>query len=110
VLKHLEGMFGLPPLTRRSSAANDLSGVIDQDRLAAGDAHDPVQLPAIEVDESMIGAACRGGTGKFHHDIVEWFDSTGSRYAHLDHRRKLPETLHTIGEFLDQHNAGRIKR
>jgi phospholipase C len=36
VLKHIETMFGLEPLTARDAAANDLSDAIDQARLAAG--------------------------------------------------------------------------
>jgi phospholipase C len=110
VLKHLEKMFDLAPLTRRSAAANDLSDVIDQERLAAGNPRAPATIPAVEIDQSMIGAACYGGTGKLHHDILEWFDSTGSRYAHLDRRTQVADYLHTMGDFLDQHNAGRVRR
>src|SRR5262249_39760005 len=36
IIAHIRGMFNLPPLTARDAAANDLSDLLDEKRLAAG--------------------------------------------------------------------------
>jgi phospholipase C len=58
VLKHAWGMHGLPPLNMRDAAANDLMDCIDVARLMSGDPRDPVPLPPVVVDESMLTDAC----------------------------------------------------
>src|SRR5262249_520439 len=58
VLKQIEKMFGLQPLTMRDAAANDLSDAIDADRLASGDADAPITLPQVMVDISTLPALC----------------------------------------------------
>ena len=63
-LKHLEGMFGTAPLTMRSTAANDLTELLDMDRLAAGNPAAPITIPAVTADITMIPDACQdGGSG-----------------------------------------------
>jgi phospholipase C len=58
VLKHIENMFGLAPLTMRDAAANDLSDAIDMDRLAAGVPDAPITLPTVTVDTSTFDPLC----------------------------------------------------
>jgi phospholipase C len=57
-LKHLEGMFGTEPLTARSTAATDLSELIDLDRLRRGEPAAPITIPTVMVDETNIPSAC----------------------------------------------------
>ncbi len=66
-LKHIENAFGLAPLSMRDAAANDLSECLDLDRLAAGKASDPITLPAVDIDESMLPAACSGVQRRLEH-------------------------------------------
>jgi phospholipase C len=109
VLKHIEVMFGLDPLTARSTAAVDLSDCIDHDRLAAGDWAEASPIPPVVVDESMIGGAC-SASGDVQHDVIEMFDRLGGRHADLDRRSRLRDYAYTIGDYLDRMNAGRIVR
>jgi phospholipase C len=109
VLKHIETMFGLDPLTARTTAASDLSDCLDLERMAAGDWAEPAPIPEVVVDESMIGGACTGGADA-HHDVVEWFERAGGRWAHLDRRRHLRDYAYDLGDYLDRKNAGRILR
>lgn len=108
VLAHIESMFGLEPLTMRDAAANDLSDLIDVERLQAGNPAPPAAMPAIEVDESMIEAACseRRSTPT---DLEQLADSGGIDPA-LDERPFARDLLYTIGDRLDALGAGRIRR
>lgn len=111
VLAHLERQFGLAPLNQRTMAANDLSDVIDTERLMRGDASPPISLPAVEIDESMLGADCAMMTARMNeHPMHQLAD----RYPHLfvgyDNRAHARDQLYLIGDFLEQHNAGRIVR
>jgi phospholipase C len=110
VLKHLEGVYGLPPLTQRSSAANDLSDALDAERLAAGAPAAPIQLPAVEVDENMLPAECHGSSLRtFDHDILAWADANRALLGDRDLRRHTRDYLHGIGAYLDRHGLGRIR-
>jgi phospholipase C len=109
VLKHIETMFGLDPLTARTTAASDLTDCLDLERMAAGDWAEAAPIPEVVVDESMVGGAC-AGSQDVHHDVIEWFDSTGDRWKHLDRRRYLRDYAYDLGDYLDRKNAGRIVR
>jgi len=64
-IKHLEGMFGTEPMTMRSSAANDLSELLDADRLAAGAPSAPIDVPAVDApDVSSLPPECLGETAR----------------------------------------------
>ena len=106
-LRHLENVFGLETLNSRTMAATDLTDCIDLERLAAGAPAAPIRLPAVEVDESMIGGACMGGA--FHHDVLAWGDAARLP-PDLDRRRFGREYAHDIGEYLDRHGLGRVRR
>lgn len=49
---------GIEPWTARIAAADPLSGVLDQDAMAAGTPRAPVELPAFDFDESLLGPEC----------------------------------------------------
>jgi phospholipase C len=114
VLKHMQNHFGLASLNQRVDAANDLSDVIDQVALAAGTPRDPVEIPAIEVDESTLPASCPGssarGYGGVEHELLRWADEYPERFRGLDRRGKERETAYFIGDFLDSVGGGRIRR
>jgi phospholipase C len=95
-LKHLEGMFGLEPLTTRTSAAEDLSELIDAEALAAGDAREPIELPSLDLDAWMTELPACGGAGSGreapHHDILEQSDAHPEWTARWDRR----DQAHTL--------------
>jgi phospholipase C len=88
VLAHIERMFGLPPLTARDAAANDLTALLDADRMAANDPYDPAILPTVAISTLDLVDTCRTAA------TVD----TGQREleaivpCHLDRRPDLPET------------------
>ncbi|MGE0550074.1 MAG: alkaline phosphatase family protein [Kofleriaceae bacterium] len=98
-LKHLETMLELQPLTMRSTAANDLSDTIDLDRLARGDWADPIELPAINLDEWPMGPECDNNAAA-RHPIIEWADAHPERIAGLDLRSEIPEYSRAIRQYL----------
>jgi phospholipase C len=109
-LKHIENAFMLPSLTMRDAAAKDLSGCLDPSASNA-----PIQLPAVEVDESMLqgcsGSSLMvrpGGKPRYDHDILEWADK--HPLGALDLRSTALQQVYEIAEYLDQHNLGRIRR
>ncbi|MBP6849725.1 MAG: hypothetical protein KA201_38555, partial [Kofleriaceae bacterium] len=111
VLAHLERQFGLEPLNARTMAANDLSDCIDENRIAAGDARAPITLPAIEIDESQLGADCAMIEGLIDdHPMHQLADRYPERFAKWDQRKNFRDHLYFIGDYLEQHNAGRIRR
>ena len=59
VLAFTEGLFDLAPLTARDGAANNLSSLLDQDRLAAKMPAAPITLPVVTANEAEIfGEGC----------------------------------------------------
>ncbi len=97
-LKHLEGMFGTQPLTMRSSAAVDLSDVIDMDRLAKGQPAAPITIPAVSADITMIPPQCQDGgmTGVAPHPVLAAADAHPELVAAYDARAELPELWREI--------------
>jgi phospholipase C len=111
VLAHLERQFGLEPLNARTMAANDLSDCIDAGRIAAGDPSRPITLPAIEIDESQLGADCAMIDGLIDdHPMHQLADRYPDRFAKWDQRKNFRDHLYFIGDYLEQHNVGRIRR
>ncbi len=111
-LKHLENVFGLEPLTMRSSAANDLTDCIDMERLAAGDPAAPITLPAVEINESELPPHCIASSFAppvLDSDILVWADQQVD-LGKLDLRDSVRDYTYNIGDYLDKHNLGRIKR
>jgi phospholipase C len=110
-LKHIENMFALEPLTTRSSAANDLSDCIDLARLEANDPAPPIELPAVEIDESSLPESCRGESLRaVDHDILRWADRRPDLVARWDRRRHARDSVYAIGDYLERHGLGRIRR
>jgi phospholipase C len=113
-LKHLQNVFGLEPLNVRCDAANDLTDCIDLDRLSRGEASDPIQLPAVEIDESMLGEECMGNSLSVHNtDLLEWAPgavASGRLDRRYDLRHERLDYIHGIAEYLDSHGLGRIRR
>lgn len=110
VLAQIERQFGLVPLNARTAASNDLSSTIDTDRMAIGpDA--PIALPAVEIDESQLGADCAMISEILDdHPMHQLADRFPDRFAKYDHRHLWKDQLYLIGDYLEQHNAGRIRR
>jgi phospholipase C len=109
VIKHLSGMFGLEPLTARAAAAEDLSELIDQDRLAAFDPAPPAEMPAIVIDESTIEDECNAGVSFREVPELEVLADAGF-FGRFDRRSHAREILYDIGDALERLNAGRIRR
>lgn len=57
-LAELGRLFELEPLTARVAAANDLSSLIDEGRMATGVPYEPAVLPVIEMTREEINAQC----------------------------------------------------
>jgi phospholipase C len=109
VLRHIQNKFGLADLNQRVTAANDLTDVLDLEALAAGRPRPPVTIPAIEIDESRIGAECRSSS-KIQHDVLRWADEYPRLFKPWDRRDKILDAAYGIGDFLESVNAGRIIR
>ncbi len=56
VIAFVERLFGLAPLTPRDAAANDLSAILDDRRIADRRPAPPLELPRIEAEESVVYA------------------------------------------------------
>jgi len=108
VMKHIQKMFDLEPLTARDAAANDLSDVIDQERLDKGDARAPITLPTVDVDASMIDPMCKSKT--FAKSDIEIAADRGFIKKEHDLRSRRRETAFYIGDYLQKHGIGSIKR
>lgn len=110
-LKHLENVFGLPALSARSTAASDLMDCIDLERLAAGDAAEPIEMPAIEIDESQLPDNCRGSSLRtYDHDILQWAEANSSRLGEYYRLHESRDTVYGIADYLDRYGLGRIRR
>jgi phospholipase C len=100
-LRHLERTFGLEPLNKRTTAANDLSDFIDMDRLARGDWRQPITLPAIDLSQwPQDPVACKGGTLRTDHPIIEFADANPELVKDIDLRPHIPEYRRAIRELL----------
>lgn len=112
-LRELEQRHGLAPLSARDAAAPDLSECLDAARLARGEAAAPIALPAVEIDESKLPAACKGGSdigGLRDHELLGWAEANARQLGALDRRRFARDDVYGIAEYLDQHGLGRIRR
>src|SRR6266545_876797 len=107
ILKHLGGMFGLSPMTARVAAAEDLSELIDQERLAANNPAPPAEVPAIVVDPSTFEPECLGAAALAHEPSdLEKLADAGFFPPELDRRSEARDLLYFIGEQLERFNAG----
>lgn len=99
VLKHLEKLHNLRPLTTRSTAANDLSDCFDLERMAHGAWRKPVMLPAINLDDWPMSAACvpQGGLANVvnahDHPVLAAADQRPDLVAATDRRGREAELL-----------------
>jgi phospholipase C len=91
VLRHVQNMFGLDPLTMRVSAANDLSETLDEVRLSSRKPRAAAPMPALMVDESMIDAACNYRASE-RTDLEKAMDD-GKLPRHLDRRAQVRESI-----------------
>ena len=57
-LRWICDQHGIDPWTARIAAADPLSGVLDTEAMAAGTPRAPVELPAFDFDESLLGPEC----------------------------------------------------
>jgi phospholipase C len=108
VIAHINRMFDLEPLTARDAAANDLSELIDVERLANLDPLPPPVVPAIEVDEMMVRAALYERQSELVD--LELFANQGRIPKRFDNRDRLADAIYGIGDALDRFNRGRIRR
>jgi len=113
VMRHLVKTYDLEPLNTRTRTANDLTDLLDHDRLARGAAAAPVSLPAVEIDESQLPEACKlvlGRSVRYNHDILDWAAANPRAFGELDRRRHVRDDVYGIAEFLDRNGLGRIRR
>ncbi len=114
-LKHIENVHGLPAFTARSTAANDLIDCLDLERLMNNEPAPPIQLPAVEIDESQLPDSCNYG-GVFNlkpeHDILVWADTAEAKrkLGRLDLRSEVRDYTYGIADYLAAHNLGGIRR
>lgn len=102
-LKHLQNVFNLPALSKRTTAANDLSDFIDQDRLAKGEWHPPITIPDVDITQWPMSATCDPSNSAKAippHPIEVLADRHPERIAGLDLRPELPEYRKAIRDFL----------
>jgi phospholipase C len=91
-LKQIENMFGTEPITARTTAANDLSELLDDDRLVRGDAMTPISLPDFPFDESTVPPECtKTGSIDFSHPVLETADAHPEWISKYDARSELPD-------------------
>lgn len=57
-LAEVERLFDLEPLTTRDANANNLSSLLDEERMAAGQPYAPAELPTIDMTSDEINAQC----------------------------------------------------
>jgi phospholipase C len=113
MLKHIEDMFELDPLTERTSAANNLESCIDFERLEAGKPAEPIELPAVEIDESSLPDRCfyngdEARMGDVEKLAAKW-SAAGRFPKELDLRHEARDVPFKVGEALDAMGAGRIR-
>jgi phospholipase C len=111
VLRHIENMFALDPLTARDAAATDLTDCLDMARLMSNDWQPAVDVPLVMMNESDLPPECLGSGSsvaarQYHHDILEWADAHPEAIAGYDERGNQKAYLETIHEMLARHGAG----
>ena len=112
VLRHIEQMFDLEPCNARTALASDLTDALDLDALAAGTPRPPVEIPAVVVDESMIGPECRTtiDVRTYPHDMFRFVDEYPALFAGYDVRERTRELVPMLGDFLARHGRGGFRR
>jgi phospholipase C len=101
-LRHVQNTFGLDPLSMRSQAANDLTDVIDMDRLAKNQWNPPVEIPDVNIADWPMAANCFG-TGREVDPISKWADQYPAKVAAFgpgDQRPQIAAYRKTIRDFL----------
>ena len=107
VIAEITEKHQLSPLTARDAAANHLADFIDTERLEAGQWAPPAALPGIEITESMVARAQKiRAVNRIELDDI----ADSGFFGNLDARGQVTDRLFEIGDFLDAHNAGRIRR
>jgi phospholipase C len=112
-IKHIGNTFGLAPLGMRDAAAADLGDCVDQQRLDAGEASDPIMLPAVEIDDLSLPESCHHMPDftprvAYDHDILKWVASE----PRLRPARPMSsrDIAYGVADYLERHNLGRIRR
>jgi phospholipase C len=108
VLKHIENMFSLQPLTMRDAAASDLNDAIDLDRLASRTAEPPITLPVVNVDINALDPLCT--MSDFKPSDMERMADMGLIPPQYDRRPRNRDTALMIGDYLAKHGLGGIRR
>jgi len=85
-LKLVCELHDLPLWNTRLEATNSLSAGIDWDRMAAGDALPPVELPAFDFDPDSVGDECFYGRMAHLHTLAEHLRAQGIRLRLGDRR------------------------
>ncbi len=109
VLRHIEQHFDLEPCNARTAAATDLSDALDLEALAAGTPRAPTPIPAVDFDASTLGGDCLTRL-KPAHDLFRIADEHPELFAGYDRRDRILEQVYAIGDYLEQHGVGRIRR
>jgi phospholipase C len=115
-LKQVSNAHGLEPMSMRQAAANDLSDCIDFERLDRDEPTAAITLPAVEIDDATLPDFChadidimRVAGRKLDHDILEWA-RRDKRLGRFHQPGRARHDIYAIGEYLDKHNLGRIRR
>ncbi|HET9627126.1 MAG TPA: alkaline phosphatase family protein [Kofleriaceae bacterium] len=106
-LHELEVAFNLEPINQRTMAANDLSELIDTERLAAGKWNPPIELPTVDPTTWPQPQECFGGSlfAPVPHPIIEWADRNPDKIAGMDRRGDAAEYRQLILDFIAK-NSG----
>ena len=97
-LAHVEGMFGLPTLTKRDAAANDLWAVHDLDRIAQRLPLAPGVLPIISLSEQEILDQCDEGARTLRTGQIELANFVHRHCPQLDRRAHAGRTMRSVFE------------
>lgn len=116
VLRHIEKRFGLPALTRRSAAANDLEDCFDLERQARKDWNPPVMIPKIALEDWPMADSCfpDGSEGRTitltaaaaaEHPVLQAADDFPARFRGYDRRGQEAELQARIARALAENLA-----
>jgi phospholipase C len=93
-IRYICDKHGIEPWTARVAAANSMAAALDADRLAVGDASDPIELPAFDVDDDAIPSECfdagTGGPPSAHAELIRYVRET---MPHLDRSARWAEFM-----------------